>query len=92
MENLIITDRQKKNICQLKNLLIISTVYKYLMVYEMCVYFQNLSCGRELASLLISLYPVCLQKLGPDQKENMTVKNTFIAFSKDSCSMEDIPR
>jgi hypothetical protein len=58
----------------------------------MYVYFQNLSCGRELASLLISLYPVCLQKLGSEQKENMKVENPFITFSKDSCSMDDVPR
>ncbi|XP_069691772.1 lysosomal-trafficking regulator isoform X2 [Periplaneta americana] len=57
-----------------------------------CLGVRNLSCGRELASLLISLYPVCLQKLGPEQKENMTLENPFILLSKDSGSLDDIPR
>jgi hypothetical protein len=71
----------------LKKLLIISIIF-----YSVCIYFQNLSCGRELASLLISLYPVCLQKLGPEQKKIVKVENPFITFSKDSCNMDSIPR
>ncbi|XP_068085277.1 lysosomal-trafficking regulator [Anabrus simplex] len=51
-----------------------------------CLGVQNLSCGRELASLLISLYPVCLQT--PNRSRNV-FKNPYI-LNKKSRNIEDI--
>ncbi|GLH06434.1 Neurobeachin [Gryllus bimaculatus] len=55
-----------------------------------CLGVQNLSCGRELASLLISLYPVCLQKPMKNKKE-VKAQNPYIP-KKPATNIEDVFR